>query len=305
MAALDNLLASGSPNVDDVTVCLQCQIRLASKADTADLCRIMKESKAASRVLAWYWASDSQSRKMIVGSRTLQAHLMKFVAAQGLQHLVADWLLALLKENDAGDWITDPSGWQTFGHMLVYFLLAEVNYGNGLGSAIEYYLRVCGELASAPSPSAKQLRTAGRNLSQWIIENAQDRTKKIPATTFDNYIRVTFAATPKSLPSVAMPIYHPNRPDVRRFVKFTRALPVETYRSWKQKKKDAFQRISIDAMRTLLGREESQQAILLAQSVLTLEERLDEASSGTTTASTTTTPMHEEDLLGRLSSALG
>ena len=304
MAALDNMLASGSANIPTVVTCLQSQLRLASKVDAADPSRVMKESKAASRVLTWFWASDPRSRKMILDSHPLQALLMKFVAAQGLQNLVMEWILALLKD-DAGGWTTEP-GWQNFARMLIYFTSAEMNFGNGLGSAVEYYLYANRELSNSSELSAKQLRRVGRNIGQWMIENAQGQTKEISAATYDNFISVAFAMDPKELWSVAVPVYHPTHPNVRRFVKFAKTLPVHTYRSWKQKKKDAFQRVSIDAMRLLLDRGGSQQAVAvgLAQSVLGLDELPNEKSPGRTTAMAPTA-VYEEILLNRLSSTLG
>ena len=308
MAVLDNLLASGSPSVGHVASCLRCQLQLmlTSKAGRADAKRLMRDSNAGSKVLAWFWASNSESRKMILSCSALQYHLMKFVAAEGQQDIIMAWIHMLIKD-DVGSqsgWIKEYSTWQSFRRILMAFMAGEKSFGNGLGSAIDYYLQICRmhsslvDASGIPSTNAgEQLRAVCRHLRQWIIIAAHKQTEEIPARTYEEFMNVTSTMTTPTLSFASIPIYHPTSPDVKQFVQFTQNLTTGAYTSWEQRKKDVFRRISIDAINILNKQGESNQAMTLAYVVQDFEHSLGDTSPGTART-------QDEVLISQLGSAL-
>lgn len=307
MAVFDELAASGSVTSTAIANCLKSQLLLATTPSGTGVKNAMKDSKAGSKVVAWFWASDSAARKMLFTVPT--SSLLKFMAAEGLQDTAMVWLSMLLKHDVGGSdgQIPEASVRQYFSHLLVDFMAAEIQYGNGLGSAMKYYLKAYKMYLLLVDPSSGQskkpmLLSPGARLSQWTMEHAQGQAKEIPASVYEEFTdTISTLSSPGSLLSASVPLYHPTHSETGPLLKFVETHPPEKCRSWSDRKRETLLRVSFDALRVLVDREESRKASRLAHYI---QQLLPNKNSSETTSRRYHASPEEEYLLDRLDIAL-
>lgn len=304
MAVFDDLVASGSVNSTALANCLKSQLLLASTPSGTDVSTAMKASGAGSKVVSWFWASDSAARKMLLSSRSLTGSLLKFMAAEGMQDTVITWLGMLLKHDVGGrdGRLTESSARQSFCHLLIDFMAAEIQYGNRLASAMKYYLqayKMHSLLADQSSPEFKKplLLSPGGRLCQWTMEHAHGQARDIPAPIYEEFRERIYAMSPGSLLSASVPLYHPTAPDTGLLLKFVEGHPPEKCRAWSNVKQETLLRVSFDALRILVDRDESRKASRLAQYI---QQLLPNETDLETTPKKYHTSPEEEYLLSRL-----
>lgn len=303
MMIFDELAASGSVTHERLFQCLQCQFLLSSTAK-GDLVGAMRASKAGSKVISWWFASEPKVRKRLFNSNKAPKYLVKFLAAEGLQDTVMVWLRMLLRPNNEGHISAHP----LFSYLLSDFLIAEIEYGHGLGSALGYYIQACQLISSLNGQPIKQydegqkktLTYGALKLNKWIIQHGQAQLKDTPASTYEKYMRLISALAPLRMLSDALPLYHPTSPDTKPFLKIVHDV------SWIDGQTDEFRelyvRASFDALRLLLDREQYGDATHLAHRIQQLLPGKN-ASETTSSVSYHVSP-EEEYLLGRLEHAL-
>lgn len=280
MVVFDEMVASGSASASAITECLKSQLLLARFSDNDKVRDAMRDSKAASRVVNWFWASDGASRRMLLQSRASTGSLAKFMVAEGLQSTVMDWLKMLMK-GDLGGYnglmITD-SAQQAFSHLLVDFLDAEIRYGGGLDSALNFYLRAYhmhsisqeSRLESTGSTKA-MLLAAGAQLSR-VFMDEKPLEGHVSGYMYDSFMEVisTLAST-RSLLHASVAVCHPTHPDPEPFVRFTEALTPGKFEKYSAARRDVFLRIGCEALRILMiERRDDRAAARLARQIQNL-----------------------------------
>lgn len=309
VAVFDDRAALGLVSTWLISACLKSQLLLAARCGGSDMAKAMRDSKLGSRIVAWFWASDSAARKDLLKSRQLTAPLLKFMIVEGLQDTVIAWLRMILKRDVEGGngHLSENLAQQSFNNLVKDYISAELQYGNGPSPAMEFYLRAYRIHSSLSDQTSRKemLLLPGVHLLQSIIANDQGRIKDIPAPLYEEFTAAISAMSPRSLLSSAMPLYHPTHPKTDRFLKFVEGYPPEKCQSWSSSKRETLIRVSIDALRVLLDREESRRATKLAQFVQELLPKEDHAE--TDQKKYLASP--EEDyllgrLLGRLDSSL-
>ncbi|KAI9929004.1 hypothetical protein ASPWEDRAFT_368014 [Aspergillus wentii DTO 134E9] len=269
MSVFDDLVASGSVTSTNLCDCLKSQLLLASTQAGDRVSEAIKDSKAGSKVVSWWFASDSEARKMLLMSRASTATLLKFMVAEGLQDTVMVWLDMLLKQDIGGNngQLPKQLAQQIFGSLLVDLINAEAQYGRGLGSAMAYYIQTCKTHLSTPDQMADQSKKAmllhgGARLGRLMMQ--QEGTKEVPAALYEQFMGLVTTFTPKSMLSASVPIYHPTRPDIEPFLKFMDSLPPGRPESWAKPKREVFTRAAFDALRVSIDQEEFGDASYLA-----------------------------------------
>ncbi|KAJ5924698.1 hypothetical protein N7466_008885 [Penicillium verhagenii] len=272
MVVFDELAASGSVTPSTITNCLKSQLLLVRAPAEKDVSESMKTSRAASRVVEWFWASDGASRQMLLHSRATTSALTKFMIAEGLQDTIIQWIKMLLAR-DLGGYngrITDAIAQQSVNQVLIDFMDAELRYGEGLPSALKYYLRVCQIHSMSPHPtkSAKPiLLAAGANLSRAAMD-AKPLNEKVTPYLYDEYLAVISSlASPRSLLFSSVSLCHPSKPDTTPFIRFVESLSPAKVQAWNDSRRDAFLRIACDALRLLIDQKKIRNATDLARHV--------------------------------------
>ncbi|KAJ5644697.1 hypothetical protein N7507_010708 [Penicillium longicatenatum] len=272
MLVFDELAASGSVTPLIITNCLKSQLLLVRSSAEEGVSEAMKTSRAASRVVEWFWASDGASRQTLLQSRATTSSLTKFMVAEGLHDTVIQWIRMLLSR-DLGGYngrITDPVAQQSISHLLTDFMDAELRYGEGLASAFKYYLRICHIHSMSPQQTKTgkpMLLAAGAHLSRAAMD-AKPLTETIVPYIYDEYRDViSTLASSRSLLFASVSLCHPTHPDATPFIRFVESLSSPKVQAWNDSRRDAFLRIACDALRLLIEQKKIRDATGLARNV--------------------------------------
>lgn len=309
MAVFDELVASGSVTRNDIIKCLKAQLFLAGSASGDGVREAMKNSGAGSRVVSWFWASDSASRKMLFKSRTATATALKFMVAEGLHDTIMVWLRMLSKRDLGGldGQIPETAAPRLFNHFLSDFMAAEISYGRGVASALEYYSQVCKMCyflvdRYGSDPRDTMLVAGGTYLSHWIVDHGQSQeVKEIPPSVYDEFCEAISTLSPMPLLAASVSLYHPTRPTAQPLLDYVQRLPPEKPHTWKESKRDIFFRVTVDAVRVLLDQGKFRDASWLAQRI---KELFPNETSTAKTSNKSQVSSEQADLLNHLDVAL-
>jgi hypothetical protein len=257
MLVFDELVASGSATTTDIIDCLKSQLFLVRSRDDHAMSEAMKASRAASRVVNWFWASDGASRASLLHSRTSTSSFTKFMAAEGLHDTLLEWLRLLLNR-DLGahnGLIGEGLSRQSFSWLLMDFLDAEIRFGNGFGSALEFYLRACQmHFASAQSNASARsmLLAAGAQLSQ-VAMDQKPSIDDVSTHLYDEFMNVISTLTStRSLLFASVAVFHPSQPDLQPFMRIVKNLTPSKFQKYNAAWRDALPRIGCDVLRILM-----------------------------------------------------
>lgn len=262
MDALDQLVASGSATGLAITECLKAQLALTHSSDDDRMRLAMRDAKAASRVVNWFWASDGASRRKLLQSRASSASLAKFMVAEGLHDTVLNWLKMLMNGDLGGQngLIIDTVVGDPCSSLLYDFVDAEIRYGDGLDSALAYYSRVCQmyfsiDGASRPSiGSAKaMLRTAGVHLSNIAMDRISQGGQVSTSNNYDSFMKaISTITSTRSFLYASVAVSHPTNPDPKPFILFTETLTPSKFERFSASRRIAFLTIGCEALRILM-----------------------------------------------------
>ncbi|KAJ5594859.1 uncharacterized protein N7459_001067 [Penicillium hispanicum] len=276
MLLFDELVASGSLTPSAIINCLKSQLFHAASVGENGMTEAMKASQAASRVVDWFWASDGATRKTFFQSnlRAWAPTLTKFMVSENLHDTVMHWLKMLINRDlgTANGRIPDGLAQSVFRYLLLDFMDAEIQFGGGLGSALNYYLRASHMVFSSSHEQSngarKMLLPAGAHLNHASMDPKMS-TGQVWTHIYDEYKEVISTLTStRSLLFVSVALYHPSHPDPRPFVHLTESLSQPKVASWKNNaKRDAFFNIGCDALRILINQKRIGEATRLGQQI--------------------------------------
>lgn len=253
MAVLDQMAAAGSLTAHTINDCLKYQLLFSKSPEH------MKASRAASRVVEWYWASDGAARQSLLRSRSLTTSLSKFMVAEGMHDTMMQWL-QMLMNHDLGSQngrVTDGIARQTFSHLLVDFVEAEARFGNGFSSAIKQYLRVF-QMHSQSTSSNKSMKpmllAAAAHLNRISMVSKQEMVET-SAALYDQFQEHVALLSPRSLLLASVAICHPTTPNAHSFVTFVESISPNKFQAWNNVRRDAFFEIGSEALRVLVEQE--------------------------------------------------
>ena len=309
MVVFDELVASGSVTSADLYTCLQSQLLLASSHTGPGFAKALKESKAGSKVVAWWLASDSEARKLLFRSRRSTTCLLKFMVAEGLQDTVFLWLKMMTKQDVGGHSGRIPEGvaQKLFYHLLVDLVTAETHYGRGLDTAFRHYIWACKAYPSTSYGLAQSevsvLRSSGAHLHDLMMQVVPSQANQVLPATYEEFAAIFSTLAPNPLLSAKVSLHHPAQPDPLPFVAYVVGLPADALRSWPEAQRDNLMRCGFDALRILLDRDQIKTASDLARAMQRLvPAKAPTSAQGSKTALHTTA--EEEHLLARLDLAL-
>ncbi|KAL4810306.1 hypothetical protein BDV18DRAFT_55842 [Aspergillus unguis] len=263
MVTFDQLVASGAATPGAVMNCLSWQLLLTSRHSGERFLKEMKDSRAGSRTVSWWFSSARRTKMAFLKSDRVDV-VCKFMAAEGLHDKVFAWLKFL-----ANSHYEDEVG-QTanvnihavrdfrFRTLLGCFLKADIECGGGLESSMRYYLNVCQMFMPTsdvePHPSMRTtLGRAGQYLLSLIMMRQRDIEKNaIPAYLYEDYTAIIKASSRSRLVRSAVSIYHPTQPDARPFAQFVRQLSPSFIENMSEAQRDRITRAGFDALRVLV-----------------------------------------------------
>lgn len=274
VAALDELLASGSVTRHGLIACLNDQLLLMhGLKNVSTLKEMMKESKAGSKVVTWFWSSDSAARKMVLKSRQIHAALLRFMAAESLQDTTMLWIKMVL-EGDVGGQdgqIAVEDARNILANLLANFMKAELRYGGGLNSALRFYLQTYSTYTSLDQQLGRELQMSlvqgGIPLFRWISEHVHGQDESISVPLYDDFRDAVFQIlSPRSLYTAIVALCHPIRPDPQPLLQLIKELSSEDqYQFWTANNLELLFRNSCDALLILVVNERYKDASVLAQ----------------------------------------
>ena len=317
MAVFDDMVASGTADHHTVRQCLKFQLALIGASSAKSMREDMKESGAGSRAVAWFWASHSESRKLFFSCRNTIASVMKFVVAENLQRVAFIWL-NLFRNLDIGG---NPSQSQisfaeaqTFlHHVLIELVAAEVSYGRGIESGLEYYTQACklfsssDELALADDKSPR-LRYTGFYLARWIVEHGHSpEVKAIPVNLFDEFSKIAHRWSKQPhFWAASIQLYHPTQPTARPALEYLKQQSLSKPEFWIASRRKGILGLCLEAAQLSLAQERYSDASWLtkyAKKLLSYEEQ--QTKEQVLPSPTPQSSTSHEDLLNRLDLALG
>ena len=289
MALFDELVAAGAITGRDIAECLRYQLALIGSS-SSNAKEAMKTTGAGARVVSWFWASDSASRKTLFKWRPATSAALKFMAAEDLHDTVMIWLRMISKLDIGGldGQIPEKPGRQLFRVFLADFLEADLQYGRGIESALRSFLQVaqmCSSLGDHITPETRELmlKPGAVCLSRWISDHGSDSSiKSISPDLYERFCAViaTFPSLPFSSASVWL--YHPSRPTADPLLDYLqkRVLPAESSSKLKSQKRDHVVRVWLDVLRLLLDQQRDKDAALLVPHIKRLLQQERQEESG-------------------------
>ena len=276
MLLLDELVASGSVTPSAIVNCLKSQLFHAASVGEEGVTEAMKASRAASRVVDWFWASDGATRRIFFQSnpQAWAPTLTKFMVAESLHDTIMHWL-KMLGRRDLGGTngrIADGLAQSVSRHLLLDFLDAELQFGGGLKSAMNYYSRVCHMLSTSfntqNSGIQKMLLEAGAHLNHAAM-SPKSLVGQVPVHIYDEYQKtISTLSSPGSLLFASVSLYHPSLSNPQPFIQYTNSLTRAKVNGWKgNARRDAFFNIGCDALRILIDQKKIAEATRLGQKI--------------------------------------
>ncbi|EGD90511.1 hypothetical protein H112_01973 [Trichophyton rubrum D6] len=221
--ALDDAMVSGRADSQLLHDCLKAhRSSLRSMADGEAL-KVMKKSGGGSRIVSWFTAADSESKKRFFGNRHTMALAMPYLAVERRQRTVMDWLQLARAYRPAHRQPkhADDGSFLEFNIMYEY-VAAEVKYGRGgINDALAFFIRASDaswrcEIVEPGSHAVPTypFRPTAYYLAQWISapEHAS-AVENIRPELFNAFYSICLLL-PNQLWAAFLPVYHPTEPNV-------------------------------------------------------------------------------------------
>jgi hypothetical protein len=263
MAVMDELMAAGTLTGNDIHACLSSLMVIAGST-TGDTRRVLKKYGAGGRVVSWFWSADSESKKSLFKSRKGTRATLKFVAAEGLQDMALLWLRMLVRCDLGGiDGKIPPKAARgLFRNFLVDFLTEEIRYGNGLESALQYFLQASQMLNDNHQA---QLTVAATSIIEWIIDHHSEKSvKSLSPKLYDEFIGMIADFKYLRLLTGALKLYHPTNPDPNLLLVRTREDTTKASNVLSNTERDRMSRVYVDAFRLFLEQDRDEDASWMA-----------------------------------------
>ncbi|CRG86087.1 hypothetical protein PISL3812_03090 [Talaromyces islandicus] len=267
MAVFDELVAAGSINRENLGNCLFSQLALIG-SQSSDVKQEMQKTGAGSRIVNWFWASDSASRKLLFRSQRTSRAAVKFMAAEGRHKEIAVFLKMLKELNLGGKngHIPDPRR-RIFKLFLQDYMEADVRYGRGISGSLTTLIHAAELTASMPDEvRTHMLRDSALYLVGLIVSHGRSSLlSSVSTADFDRFCNVLDTIPELALRSEALQLYHPSHPTAQPFLKYIRDHPeLEAFSSSPpEQAQEPVLQVHLDALHFLLDQERYKDALRL------------------------------------------
>ncbi|PGH18057.1 hypothetical protein AJ79_00684 [Helicocarpus griseus UAMH5409] len=226
LGLLDELMASGRADHNTLYRCLEAHRSLSASSNSPDAVEL---SGLGSRIVAWYSAAHYEARMLFFGSRPAMTVVMPYIIADHLQDVVIDWVTTLYKRTsiEPGQGLSSsllPPQRVCTVNVLRNFFNAEIKYGQGIQSALRYFIRICELLPpgekfgySRDDPFRSSLRTIGYHLVAWISTHSQSsEVQGMPVSLYEEFCMLSDEFSKSNgFWGACLRLHHPTSPDVK------------------------------------------------------------------------------------------
>ncbi|EEQ83998.1 hypothetical protein RJZ56_003511 [Blastomyces dermatitidis] len=260
LGLLDELIASGRADHNALHCCLRAHglPSPSSKPPNA-----IGPSSVGSRIVAWYSATDIESRMLFFGSRPTMGVVMPYMVVDRLQNTVIEWVKMVSNGPSSGGLTNSllPTQRLCLMNMLREFVTAEIKYGEGIQSSLRYYIRLCRILppgdkfiGSKHDPFRASLRTTGSELASWISTHCRSpEVQEIPVALFDEFRMLSDQlSSSRYFWGACLPLYHPTNPDVNPALTYMKHRPASRGIRIQPTMRKHLLRLSLDAAQLCL-----------------------------------------------------
>ncbi|PLB52834.1 hypothetical protein P170DRAFT_507573 [Aspergillus steynii IBT 23096] len=267
MLLFDDMAASGSVTSEILQCCLGSQLILASKQPGKDFTEAMKESRAGSRVVNWWFASDSHERMMLFKSIKTTRMVIKLMVAEGLQKTILVWLDLVEKQDIGGQNGRIPKHIvpSLYAGILNNLVSAELKHGAGFPSALQHYLQASKRLLANDKIPLWFRRQALQPAAAFLNGTMRAEPQEAPVVAFEEFVNDVATMWPSSSMAVSLPLLHPTEPNPNPFLDYVKKVSPGRFESWDEQEQAKFMKNGFDALRVLMDQDRSQDASDLAQ----------------------------------------
>ncbi|DAA73429.1 TPA_exp: Uncharacterized protein A8136_4739 [Trichophyton benhamiae CBS 112371] len=231
LGALDDAMASGRADSQLLHDCLKAHRSSLRSMSDEEALKVLKKSGGGSRIISWFMAADSESKKRFFGNRHTMALAMPYLAVERRQRTVIDWLQLARAYRPAHRQPkhADDGSFLEFNIMYEY-VAAEVKYGRGgINDALAFFIRASDaswrcEIVEPGSHAVPTypFRPTAYYLAQWISapEHAS-AVENIRPELFNAFYSICLLL-PNRLWAAFLPVYHPTEPNVTSSLEYIR-----------------------------------------------------------------------------------
>ncbi|KAM5473003.1 hypothetical protein MauCBS54593_002716 [Microsporum audouinii] len=228
--ALDDAMASGRADCQVLHDCLKAHRSSLRSLHATDVLQAMKKSGGGPRIVSWFLGADAESKKRFFGNRHTMALAMPYLAADGLQRTVLEWLqlARAYRPTHRQPKHANDGSFLEFNIMYEY-VAAEVKYGKGINDALSFFIRASDASwrSEIVEPGAQAVptypfRPTAYYLAQWILapEHAS-AVERIRPQLFNAFHSICLLL-PNQLWAAFLPVYHPTDPTVKSSLEYIR-----------------------------------------------------------------------------------
>ncbi|OOF99850.1 hypothetical protein ASPCADRAFT_203678, partial [Aspergillus carbonarius ITEM 5010] len=290
MVVFEELAAAGHVEHKDMYLCLQYQLMLAIAS--GDVVKAMKDSRAGTKVVNWWRASNWDDRLSLFCNRTIRSSkksqrtsttLVKFMVAEGMQDTVLRWweMLATSDIRDSSGYISRDRADPWASCLLADLIAAETQYGGGLASAMRFYVQAkdmyFSLIPSDRHAPGRLFCKSGEYIFYRLLRGVSDDKSKIPASLYSEYVSMLSPMEHSKLITSSLALYHPTEPDPRPFLHFVRDFDIAALQALPRRRRRVFVQSCSDAIRILMDWGKRRDATWLAD---VLRHVLDEQKVG-------------------------
>lgn len=297
MAVFDDYASAGTLNGQYIAKFLEAQLALIVIAKSDKAREAMSKTGAGTKVVDWFWASDSAARLSLFRSHRATKVALRFMVAEGLHAQISRFIRALARLDLGGikGKIPKEAGTQMLKYFMRDYIIAELYYGRGFAAALKAF----NSIHSWNEPAIQgMLQLAAVAICRFIVEKKEtEQVKDVSASLFDTFCKNFDSVAAGPFWRDAIQVYHPSHPDAQRLLD-NAANHIERSRSDTQQ--DDTVQVYLDGMRLLIEQKRYKDAVRLSTHI---EQMLSDERAEILKPHDSSPELSE--LIGRLNFALG
>ncbi|KAI9041284.1 uncharacterized protein KD926_007238 [Aspergillus affinis] len=270
MALFDDLVASGSVTTSTLRRCLQSQLWLASRHTGDGYLKAMRESRAGSRFVDWWFASGTRALRILFKSQASTRTLVKFMMAEGLRPTAMGWL-DLLAKKDLGERERLPrdAAIELYRVFLLEMVMWELfDGGGGCGgvlAALQCFVQSAGSLLAIAKKDREFHSAALLDAAVKLHMALKTVSPEIPVASFEDLVKIQEQVWPVARRTAVLHLYHPTQANPTPFLQYAGRQSPDHVESWTRRDQASFMRGGFKALQVMLDQGRSEDASDLAQ----------------------------------------
>lgn len=229
---MTDAMAAGSADVHTFYTCLRADWAELEGLSEADVREHLRTSRFGYIAVSWFAAADSGSKLRALDHPSLVRFVIPYLCSAGYQETVMTWLEELLQDRPTA---TVPYAKPIFQKVLNTLVSCEIHHGDGIGSVLQLFVRICSAKSLAESPGdagriadISWVQRGARYLIKWISShNAKSDVSPVSPQLFDQFFSLFDRFENHFTYKCILALYHPTHPDPGFAIQFIASCPPE------------------------------------------------------------------------------